>query len=225
MDRQTVLDELAGAIDSIERDHPVRVAIDGVGVSGKTSLADELVAPLSRRGRPVIRASIDGFHRPRSDRLRRGDESPDGYLHDSFDYDAVRKVLLEPLGPGGDAVYRTAVFDFRTDTPVESPSLEAAPTSVLIFEGVFVLRPELDDCWDFRVFVEASFEETLSRALSRDVDLFGGEEGVRRRYERRYIPGEKEYLRLYRPRERADVVVVNDDPANASLEWPDGGTG
>jgi uridine kinase len=219
LDREVVLDELAEAIDSLERGHPVRVAVDGVGVSGKTSLADELVAPLSRRGRPVIRASIDGFHRPRAERLRRGDESPEGYLHDSFDYDAVREVLLKPLGPGGDAVYRTAVFDFRTDAPVESPRLEADPESVLIFDGVFVLRPELDDCWDFRVFVEASFDETLSRALSRDLELFGSKEGVRRRYEMRYIPGESAYLRLYRPRERADVVVVNNDPADASLEW------
>jgi hypothetical protein len=40
----------------------VRVAIDGVDGVGKTTLADELVAPLQLLGRDVIRASIDGFH-------------------------------------------------------------------------------------------------------------------------------------------------------------------
>lgn len=225
MRRDVLLAELTDAIDAIERAHPVRVAVDGVGVSGKTSLADELVAPLTARGREVIRASIDGFHRTREERTRLGDESPEGYLNDSFDYEAVRTVLLEPLGPCGDLRYRTSVFDFRTDSAVAAPELAAAPRSVLILEGVFVLRPELDDCWDFRIFVHASFEETLSRALTRDIDLFGSEAAVRRRYERRYIPGERAYLNLYRPRERANVVVVNDDPSDADLEWVSAGRG
>ncbi len=65
MTRDNLLVELSDAIGATERSHPVRVAIDGVGVSGKTVLADELADCLSGLGRSVIRASIDGFHRPR----------------------------------------------------------------------------------------------------------------------------------------------------------------
>lgn len=219
MSRDDVLGELAAAIDAIERPHPVRVAIDGVGASGKTVLADELVVPLEGLGRPVIRASIDGFHRPRALRYARGSTSPEGYLHDSFDYDAVRTEVLEPLGPGGSLVYRPAVYDFRTESPVETPALRADARSALLFEGVFMLRPELSGCWEFTVFVDAGFDVTLSRALARDLPLFGSEEAVRQRYRERYIPGERLYLELCRPRETANVVVVNDDPPNARLEW------
>src|SRR5712692_8620510 len=65
MTRQALLDQLVESIISIEHSHPLRVAIDGIDAAGKTTLADELVHPLEPSGRPVIRVSIDGFHRPR----------------------------------------------------------------------------------------------------------------------------------------------------------------
>ena len=57
MTRQELVLELAQRISRISCAHSVRVAIDGVDAAGKTTLADELVAPLERLGRPVIRAS------------------------------------------------------------------------------------------------------------------------------------------------------------------------
>ena len=201
------------------------MAIDGVGASGKTVLAEELAEYLSGLGRPVIRASIDGFHRPRHRRYRRGNTSPEGYLDDSFDYDAVRSCLLVPLGPGGSRRYRTAVFDFRAESPVDSPELIANPSAVLLFDGVFILREELREFWDFSIFVDAGFDVTLARALERDLSLFGSEQAVRERYESRYIPGERLYLKRCRPRERADAVVRNDEPASPALEWRHAGQG
>ena len=219
MERWKLVEELARAIAAIELDHPVRVAVDGVGVAGKTVLADELAGPVSDLGRSVIRGSVDGFHNPRKVRHRRGAESPEGYYRDSFDYEAMRSALLDPLGPGGSLRYRTALFDFRTDSAVESPVLVADPSSVVIVDGIFLLKAELRRHWDFSIFVHASFETTLARAETRDVALFGSPEAVRERYLARYIPGERMYLELDRPRDRADVVVVNDDPASARLEW------
>lgn len=219
MTRDALLAELADAIGAVTRDHTVRVAIDGVGASGKTVLADELEGVLASFGRRVIRASIDGFHRPREQRYERGSRSPEGYLDDSFDYAAVETCLLAPLGPGGSGRYRTAVFDFRSESPVESPERTAERDAVLLFDGVFILREELRPFWDYSVFVDAGFDVTLARALSRDLPLFGSEQAVRERYEQRYIPGERLYLERCRPSDHADVIVRNDDPADARLEW------
>src|ERR671936_3199905 len=91
------VEELANRIETVRRPHPVRVAIDGVDAAGKTTLADELAAVLRGRGREVIRASIDGFLRPRAERYRRGELSPEGYYHDSFDYAALRETIGEAL--------------------------------------------------------------------------------------------------------------------------------
>src|SRR5262249_30533970 len=119
MKRSQLLQELVQRIVRIDRPHPIRVAIDGVDAAGKTTLAEELVAPLEAVGRPVIRASIDGFHTPARVRYQRGSTSPEGYYHDSFNYQALRECLLAPLGLGGSRRYRSAVFDYRTDSEVQ----------------------------------------------------------------------------------------------------------
>jgi uridine kinase len=170
-ERMRCLERLARVILEVDRPHPVRVAIDGPDAAGKTVLADQLAPILEVAGRPVIRASIDGFHRPRAQRLERGAESPEGYFRDSFDYAALRAALLEPLGPGGDARYRRRVFDYRTDERVESPIEVALPDSILLFDGVFLLRRELNEMWDFSIFVAVPFAETRRRAAVRDLDM------------------------------------------------------
>ena len=214
MKRAQLLDYLAGRISRLERPHPTRVALDGPDAAGKTTLAQELVAPLQTLGRTVIRASIDGFHNPARVRHARGPASPEGYYHDSFNCRALAGSLLAPLGPGGSRRYLPAVFDYRTDSEVHLPARVAEENAVLLFDGVFLLRPELAGYWDFTIFVEVSFETALARAERRDAALFGGVEEVRRRYEQRYIPGQRLYLAECLPRERASVVVVNDDPWN-----------
>ena len=212
-----VLEVLTDAVTRARRPHPVRVAIDGIDAAGKTVLADELATQVVSRGWPVIRASIDGFHLPRAERYRLGPESPEGYFRDSFDYPVLRSELLDPLGPGGDRRYRTAVFDFEADRPVTPPQQHADPDAVLLFEGVFLLRPELDGVWDVTVFVEVSFEEALRRARKRDVRLFGSEAEVEDRYRTRYLPGQRLYLRECRPERRADYVLANDHPDRPQL--------
>jgi len=149
--RRVILEQLAQLIASVERPHPVRVAIDGVDAAGKTTPADELVAPIEEHGRPVIRASCDGFHHVRADRYQRGRDSPEGYYYDSFDYEAIRSALLVPLGPGGSGRYRSIAFDLDTNSSAHEPLCQAPPECVLLFDGVFLLRPELNDHWDIRV--------------------------------------------------------------------------
>ena len=217
MDRPVVLNDLATRISQIELSHPVRVAIDGVDASGKTTLADELIPYIQSRNRPVIRASIDGFHNPVSVRYARSTLSPEGYYRDSFNYEALVEQLLMPLGPNGTLQYASAVFDYRADSRVDPQQKPADQNAVLLFDGVFLLRPELIGYWDFSIFVEASFEVTLARALTRDRELFGSDDAVRLRYQSRYIPGQTLYLQECLPKERASVVIDNNDPSNPSI--------
>jgi uridine kinase len=218
MERREVIDNIASRIAAIARPHPVRVAIDGVDASGKTTFADELAPVLTALGRPVIRASIDGFHNPAAVRRRRGALSPEGYYHDSFNYPALIAALLDPLGRGGSLVFRRAVFDFRTDTVVETPLERAGPNSILLFDGVFLLRPELRNYFDFSIFLRADFSVTVARAERRDLDLLGTVEEVRRRYRERYVPGQELYLSSVKPEQWASVVIENNDPLRPEIE-------
>lgn len=216
MARSELLEVLAELLLEREPSHPLRVAIDGPDCSGKTTLADELAGLIEDR-RPVIRAGIDGFHKSRELRYRRGVDSPEGYFFDSFDYEAVRTQLLEPLGPGGSRRYRRAVFDYRLDEKIDLPEEEAPAGAILLFDGVFLLRSELLGYWDFSIFVYASFEEIVRRAELRDSELFGDEAATRARYLGRYLPGQELYLRRSEPHQRADVVIDNTIVAEPKL--------
>jgi uridine kinase len=217
--RDEMLNQLANRLMTLQFQHPVRVAIDGVDAAGKTTLADGLAALLVQQGRPVIRASIDGFHRPRAERHRQGANSPEGYYADSFDYDALRNILLQPLGSHGSLRLRRVIFDYRTDTPTPTEEELAPEDAILLFDGVFLLRPEINDRWDYRIFVEVPFAVTIERAVVRDRDQFGSAEATRERYEERYIPGQQIYLKSVDPLYRAQAIVHNEDPEHPALTF------
>jgi uridine kinase len=212
MKRHTLIRKLSRDIDQVTRPHPVRVAIDGIDNAGKTTLAEELAQRLQKKHCSIIRASIDGFHHPRKKRYTKGKLSPVGYYYRSFDHEALKEKLLKPLGPNGDLKYIKAVFDFRNDSLVSEKIHIAKRNAILLFDGVFLLRPELNDHWDFRIFVHVSFETALERALLRDRILFGSFEETRKRYLERYIPGQKIYLKKVDPKHKADIIIDNNDP-------------
>jgi uridine kinase len=216
--REGMLDGLAGQVGSVSVGHPTRVAVDGRPAAGKTTLADELAAILRGRGRFVIRASIESFLLPRSQRYRRGELSAEGNYYDSFDYDALQRVLLDPLGPGGDRGFRRAVYDKRTDTALSEPVTTAPADAVLLFDGVFLMRPELIDRWDLTIFVSTEFEETVVRARRRDEGLYGTTADVERRFRSRYGPSQQLYFNMVRPTDHADIVVHNDEPQAPSWD-------
>jgi uridine kinase len=136
------------------------------------------------------------------------------------DGDRVRTVLLDPLGPGGDRWYRTAVFNYRTDTPVEQTPRLAPADAVLVFDGVFLLRRQLRDCWDISIFLDIHPDEMLHRALDRDTESMGGPDNVRERYLRRYLPAQQLYRADAAPDSLADVVIDNTNPTRPRvLKW------
>lgn len=208
-------------------DHPVRVAIDGVDASGKTTLADELAEVMQGANRQIIRASVDNFHNPEQIRRRRGGLSPEGFYHDSYNYDALEQVLLKPLGPNGNRHYRTAVFDLYQDQPVETTAEKAAPDAILLFDGIFLLRPRLMPYWDLTLYIEADYVHTMARGVRRDAELYGSVNQALIRYQERYVPGQKIYHKQAKPLDNVDILIDNNDleapkflrvPADL---WPD----
>ncbi|HEV2890026.1 MAG TPA: hypothetical protein VGX28_06585 [Frankiaceae bacterium] len=71
----------------------------------------------------------------------------------------------------------------------------------VVVDGVFLLRPELDDLWSARVFVDVDPDEQWRRALARD----GAD--VLARYDTRYRPAYAAYRAAVRPELRADLVL------------------
>lgn len=215
--RASTLTSVADRILSLRLSHPIRVAVDGRTASGKTTFANELACTVRARGRSVIRTSVDGFHHPRTVRHRKGRLSPDGYYEDGRDLKAIRKLLLEPLGPEGNRSYVTQTFDLERDRPVEPEVHQAGDDAVLIVDGTFLQRPELMPAWDFVIFLHVEEEEAQRRGVERDSVALGGRASASEVYVHRYGPAFKRYELECRPAGRADVVVDNSLCTSAKL--------
>ena len=204
---------IAGRIARLAPDRVVRVAIDGVDGAGKTTFADELADILRTLPRSVIRASVDGFHNPRALRYRRGRNSPEGYFEDSYNYAALKEHLLDPLSPGGSRRYRAAVFDHVTDTAVSVPEREAPASSILLFDGIFLHRPELFPYWDASIFLDVDFAVSVSRCASRD----GSSPDPFSSANRRYVKGQRIYLLACEPTKKATITIDNTNLSSPAL--------
>jgi uridine kinase len=214
MKKEALIKYLGDIIMSAKSRHPLRVGIDGVDASGKTYLANALADYLQTKERPIIRASIDGFHKPKSIRYQKGRNSPEGYYKDSFNNRAIIDNLLAPLGPDCNLQYTTAVFNFKTDSKVVIKPQSANPNSILIMEGVFLFRPELVKYWDLKIFLTSDFKTTVARAAKRDAWYLGSEKDVIEKYNQRYVPGQQLYIKEANPELAADIVIDNNDFEN-----------
>ena len=154
--RFAVLRDLADRVVALGPGERVAVAVDGVDGAGKTVLADQLAEVIAGlpEPRPVLRVSIDGFHRPRAQRVARG-RGPETFYEDSYDYDAFRRAVIGPFRGGRPVT--PAVNDVEADCPVSPEAVPVGPDTVLLVDGIFLQRPELAGVWDAVVFVDVPF--------------------------------------------------------------------
>ena len=183
----------------------VAVAVDGVDGAGKTVLADQLAEVLAAE-RDVARVSIDGFHRPRSQRVARG-RGPETFYEDSYDYDAFRRAVVEPFRRGEPLV--PAVNDVLTDRPVHPDAVAVGVDTVLLVDGIFLQRPQLSDVWDATIWVEVPFSVSVPRGNARFGDEHDPDPDAESNH--RYVGGQRLYLAEADPRGRATWVVDNTD--------------
>ena len=112
-------------------------------------------------------------------------------------------------------------MDFGGRHPVDRPVLVAADDAILVADGAFLQRPELESCWDLVVYVDVDFDVVLRRGIERDQAWMGSAALTESRYRTKYIPGERMYVEQVRPAARADVVVDNRDPSAPVLHRRD----
>lgn len=208
--RRRVIDHVAQKVLGLG-DRRVRVAVDGLTAAGKTSFGHEVAAALSAVGRVALRACLDDFKRPWSQAHLYDRVSGEGYYRNAFDYDAARRLLLEPAGPDGSGQVALCGIDPLTQVD-HSRTLHAMPSDgVLIVDGVFAFRPQLDDCWDLRVWLDVDPELSVCRGTARDASMEGGREAAEALHRNRYLAAETIYVREVDPEAAADVVVDNRD--------------
>jgi len=190
-----------GPIDRNDQPHP-RIGIDGPGEAGATELADAVADRIRATGRPVIRISTDWWWRPASLRLELGRTDVDMLLYGWVDTAALRREVLEPLGPGGSGRYLSRLRDPDTDRSIRAERAVAAPRAAVILDGPFLLAEDLG--LDAVVHLQVSGSR-LARVLPTEKQWWA------EAFER--------YHRDLNPAAAAVAVVSYDHPAAPAIRW------
>ncbi len=161
-------------------------------------LADAVAARLSASAIPVARIRAGDFLRQRSIRLEYGRDDPDAFYDLWYDFGALRREVLDPLGPGGRGTWLPRLRDPRTDRSVREPVRPAVPGTVAVVDGRFLLRDDIRPGFDVIVHLEVS-PAAQNRRLPDDEKA-------------RVLPAWAHYLSACHPAERAALVAKFDHP-------------
>ena len=190
---------------------PLVVGINGVDGSGKTQFTKNLLSFLNQ----AVCIHIDDFHNPKHHRYSRGEQSPEGYYHDSINYDHFANEALRPIKQAKTYPVRvkSKLLDLVTDQE-DHQFLDVFSNSIVLVEGVFLFRPEIARFLDLKIFIDCSFDITLERMKQRDVKDQNDLQAINdyaHRTQQKYTPGQKLYFKDVSPQSIADIIIDNND--------------
>ena len=209
----SIFDQITEIIQSTSDARPLLVGIDGVDGAGKSHFAARLADRLAALARPVIQSSVDYFHNPRAIRYAAEKELHVSFFENSFNYDALKIKLLDPLVSNQGGFVYLRHFDHRVDAEVLVEPTRIDRRCILVFDGIFLHRPELKDYWDFSIFLDVPFEETYTRMSQRD----GCTPKPDDPQNSRYFIGQQLYLAQDKPKESATLVIDNANWLNPRI--------
>lgn len=193
-----------------QKDKPLRIAINGIEGTGKTTFAIAFCAYLQAQKLDAIHVTIDGFHYNKKHRYKQGRSSAKGYYEDSYDENSfVTKVLVASQDEFPQ--YTNATHDLKSDAYLDLESTEISKKAILITDGAYLLKPVFLEYWDLKLYLYADFEMAMERGINRDKEALGGFQAAKEKFLERYHAASKIYIKACQPQENADWIIdVND---------------
>lgn len=185
---------------------PLLVAVDGRGGSGKSTFARQLAAALQAAGvEPVTVVPVDGYVlNEREEDWMPLPGRPDVRVPHRVDVERLAREVLQPLRAGRSGHYRGC--EWWEPTSVEE--FIVPPLGAVIVEGCYGLTAGLRELYDARFFFDCFAEESLARALARDVPESPDAEVAELVWRLVHVPAETRYIEAHNPRQAADWIVA-----------------
>jgi uridine kinase len=182
---------------------PFIVGIDGLGGSGKTTLARSLKQEFMQVKCNATILHMDDYIVENGERYGTGNEEWYEYYALQWNIELLRKELFQRLHGDCDSII-LPYYESSTDSVVSKP-IHLNGVSVVLIEGVFLQRKEWRHFFDYVIFLDCPPELRTERVIGRDTYL-GDEEARVEKYRRRYWLAEDYYLLHENPAGQADYV-------------------
>ena len=120
----------------------------------------------------------------------------------AIDWQRIRSEVIEPLLAGKTAIWHP--FNWKAGYGLSESTRRSEPKPLIILDGAYSTRPELQDIIDLSVLVEIPDDtERRTRLVERE-----GEEYMRD-WHGRWDIAEDYYFTNIRPHESFDLIIVN----------------
>jgi len=188
------------------------VVIDGYAGSGKTSVANR-IAELNS---DCLVVHLDDFVKHWKIRKQMMDTARDRskvFEYKWYRYDALERFVKAFLN-GRKKHVLLKLYDFEKNE-FTTPQVFDLSKSILVIEGIFLLHPrhKRNMLWGKRVFLKVDLEKAKERRISREKRRWGEgylPEDHPDSYIRDFRIAYKRYLDLYKPEQRADLIIAVD---------------
>jgi uridine kinase len=205
------IDDVVEAIATQHESRPDRratlVAISGIDGSGKGYIAAKLVARLVQKHLRVANINIDGWLNLPDRRFSRSDPAEYFYQH-AIRFDELFARLVFPLQDLR-SICVEADYAEETATNYRKHTYNFENIDVIVLEGIFLLKRQLQPYYDLSFWVECSFETALERAIARSQEGLPPEETVKA-YQTIYFPAQRIHCDRDRPRTVVTACINND---------------
>ena len=203
----------------IKKNKPIRLGINGIEGTGKTTFAINLTKYLNEHIN-AIHISIDGYHYNKAHRYKKGRDSYKGYYEDAYnEKDFVDKVLISSLSKIPH--YVKSIHNLKTDEYLNLEPEKIENKTVLITDGSYLFKPVFLKHWDYKIYLKTDFNTAMLRGIERDKNLLGNKENAKEKYFKRYHKASLFYNNECQPESNANLVIDNTEFDNLIIQSKD----
>jgi uridine kinase len=185
-----------------DRSTPLVVALDGRSGSGKSTVA----ALVGNELHATVIPTDDFFNANVTDE-EWNDRTAEAKASDAIDWRRLKAEAIQPLLEGHVAEWHP--FDFEAGARpdgtygISSRPTKRNPSNVILLDGAYSSRPELQDVVDFSILIETPVQVRHERLTNREESEF------LEKWHKRWDEAEEFYFTHVRPRSSFGLVVDN----------------
>lgn len=183
------------------------VGISGIDASGKGYLAAKIADRLQMEGLKIALISADDWLNLPDVCMNRENYAEHFYTH-AIRFDEMFERLILPLKQNRKINVTADCADAKATT-FRKHRYEFREIDIVLVEGIFLFKPSRRDHFDFRIWIECSFETALKRAIARGQEGLPPAETVKA-FKTIYFPAQRIHLDRDHPNDAADVIFAND---------------
>ena len=212
------IQSLAGKVVSAFGNHDGRtaftVAVSGIDGAGKGYITLQLQKALEKKGYKIANINTDPWQNPIAVRLQKENAAANVY-ENIFRWNDFFEQLILPLKVNKSIYLPTS--GILSDADIYYPlTYNYSDVDIILIDGILLLKKEYLVHYDYKVWIECSFETGLRRAIKRNIEKLDVKRLIHD-YETFYYAAQSLHFEIDDPKKAADVLYNNDlEPALSS---------